>query len=605
MEPLSEDDPESIGPYRIIGVLGEGGMGRVYLGAGDDGVEVAVKSVHADLARDREYRKRFAREAEAAGRMRGPYMAAVLAADPDAPRPWLATEYIPAESLWTSVTESGPLSSDRVRELGAALAEALAAVHDAGLVHRDVKPSNVLMAPDGPRLIDFGIARDLGRSTMTRTGMLLGTPQFMAPEQVSDRAAEPTGPPVDVFALGGLLAFAATGRLVFGDGVPAALIYRIVHHEPDLEGIEEPLRSLLARCLTKDPDKRPTAQELMDLFRGGPEAMSAFAQDAETQDTETHVSEKEDGSAQPSTADPDPEDAEAGPQVEPSPARRVPRKAVVVMGAAAVLVVAAAVMLGIDGGGSPVVAAGNSPTSHTIPGLSGSTPAANTTPSSPASSSPSSSSPTPQPSSDATSTPPGPTTTPPPAPGSTTVLTTTRNAPAGSTTTTPAHPATTPPHTTAPAPITTPPPQAQYTLQPAPNGTAGTRCLGTDGTAVSILTDCTGPTAHWKLHQGPGGSIQLETAYVPGQCLHSDEWDQLFTVNLSLATCAGTSDGSQWFTEQAAGASYISVHNTAPGHGGQPYDTCLRTSPVKSSNVASIQSCGSGTEDQWSIAAWP
>jgi hypothetical protein len=142
-------------------------------------------------------------------------------------------------------------------------------------------------------------------------------------------------------------------------------------------------------------------------------------------------------------------------------------------------------------------------------------------------------------------------------------------------------------------------------LQPAPNGTAGTRCLGTDGTAVSIVTDCTGATAHWKIHQGPGGSLQLETAYVPGQCLHSDQWDQLFTANLSLAACAGASDGSQWFTEQAAGGSYVRVHNTAPGNGGPPRDTCLRTSPVKTSNVASIQDCGNMPEEQWLIAAWP
>jgi serine/threonine protein kinase len=593
MEPLSEDDPGLIGPYRVVGVLGEGGMGRVYLGIDDDGVEVAVKVVHADLARDREYRKRFARETAAAGRMRGPFIAAVLASDPEARRPWLATEYVPAASLWASVAEDGPLPVERVRQLGGDLAEALSAVHAAELVHRDVKPSNVLLGADGPRLIDFGIARDLAQSTMTRTGMLLGTPAFMAPEQVADRAAGPTAPAVDVFALGGLLAFAATGRLVFGDGAPAALAYRIVHDEPDLDGVEEPLRALLARCLAKDPARRPTAPELMAAFRGGDEAMGALNQNIDTHATD----ESGDGDG-----DLPPTKVEGLDDAAETSGRRIPRKLAAVAAAAVVLIIAAAVTLGWDGGGGkPAGAAGGGASSHGTPTPSGSTPSVSPTPSpTPSSSSPSpapsATTPKPSPDSASVSSSGGVTV---PGPGGSPIRTTTVVGPV-TTTTPPAHPVTTTPHTTAPAPPPTAPAPAVYLLRPAPNTTGVARCLGTDGTAISILTDCTGNTSRWKIHQS-GGSIQLESAYVPGQCLHSDQWNQLFTTQLSLATCAGTSDGSQWFTEQAAGGGYVQIHNTAPGQGGPPQDTCLRTSPVSTSTVASIDGCGTIPEEQWLV----
>ena len=184
MEQLGDADPERVGPYEILAVIGSGGMGKVYLGRDEDGVEVAVKVIHADLARSPEFRARFRREVAATRAVAGPHVAQVVAAGGEDEHPWLATEYVPGPSLHAVVAEKGPLPTEAVRALGAQLAEALGAIHAAGLVHRDVKPPNVLLAEDGPKLIDFGIARNSADSTMTRTGIVLGTPQFMAPEQL-------------------------------------------------------------------------------------------------------------------------------------------------------------------------------------------------------------------------------------------------------------------------------------------------------------------------------------------------------------------------------------------------------------------------------------
>ncbi|MFJ6576610.1 bifunctional serine/threonine-protein kinase/ABC transporter substrate-binding protein [Streptomyces sp. NPDC091368] len=261
---LLPSDPSSIAGYRLLGRLGAGGMGVVYLGRTGTGELAAVKVTHgdqADQADQAEFRARFRREVEAARRVSSPWAVPVTGADPDAPEPWMATAFVPGPSLGEAVGAHGPLPERSVRVLGGAVARALAAVHAAGLVHRDVKPGNVLLAVDGPRLIDFGIARATGETALTATDMVVGTPGFLAPEQAEARAAD-IGPAADVFALGCLLAYAATGRPPFGTGALDALLYRTVHDEPDLADLPEPLLGLVRQCLAKDPAARPTAEDV-------------------------------------------------------------------------------------------------------------------------------------------------------------------------------------------------------------------------------------------------------------------------------------------------------------------------------------------------------
>jgi outer membrane protein assembly factor BamB/predicted Ser/Thr protein kinase len=255
MLPLGADDPRVIGEFRLHFRLGQGGMGRVYLGSSPGGRAVAVKVVYARLARDPAFRGRFRREVAAAQAVNGAYAAPVVAAGPDDDPPWLATAYVAGPSLHEAVTETGPLPEDAVLKLAAGLAEALRAIHETGLVHRDLKPANVLLADDGPRVIDFGIARAQEGTVLTSAGSVLGTPSFMSPEQAQ---AQPTGPPSDVFSLGALVYFAATGLSPFGSGTPAVMLYRIVHTEPDLDRLPPGLRDLAAACLAKDPGERPT-----------------------------------------------------------------------------------------------------------------------------------------------------------------------------------------------------------------------------------------------------------------------------------------------------------------------------------------------------------
>ncbi|MBM4829285.1 protein kinase [Streptomyces althioticus] len=260
MRPLDTDEPTVVGPYRLLGRLGSGGMGRVYLGRSAGGRTVAVKIVHPHFALDEEFRARFRREVDAARRVGGAWTAPVLDADPDARVPWVATAYAAGPSLTAAVTELGPLPEHTVRTLGAGLAEALTAVHGLGLVHRDVKPSNVLLTLDGPLLIDFGIARATdGTASLTSTGVSIGSPGYMSPEQILGKGV--TGA-ADVFSLGAVLAYAATGAPPFPGDSSAALLYRVVHEPPELDGLAGDLREVTEACLDKDPSARPSPADI-------------------------------------------------------------------------------------------------------------------------------------------------------------------------------------------------------------------------------------------------------------------------------------------------------------------------------------------------------
>lgn len=261
MQELGPEDPRRIGEYRLLRRLGSGGMGRVFLGRTAGGRTVAVKMVHSEFASDREFRIRFRQEVAAARQVGGRWTAPVLDADTEGSVPWVATGYVAGPSLHAAVHEYGPLPSATVRALGAGLAEALGAVHRLGLVHRDVKPSNVLLALDGPRLIDFGISRALdAASPLTRTGFLIGSPGYLSPEQAQGQAA---GPASDVFSLGAVLAFAATGVAPFGENLaPATLLYRVLHEDPDLRGLDADLHQVVSACLAKNPAARPATDQI-------------------------------------------------------------------------------------------------------------------------------------------------------------------------------------------------------------------------------------------------------------------------------------------------------------------------------------------------------
>jgi serine/threonine protein kinase len=256
VQPLRRWDPERIGPYAIIGKLGAGAMGQVFLARSTTGRLVAVKTIRVELAEEPGYRARFSREVAAASRVSGVFTASVIQADAEADLPWVATAYVPAPSLSTLVRRCGPLPVPAVRWLAAGCAEALQSIHSVGLVHRDVKPSNVLVAPDGPQVIDFGVARVAERVQLTATRGAAGTPAYMAPEQARD--ATLTSPASDVFSLGSTLVFAATGHSPYpGDTVMDVLV-RLATEPPDLSGMPDELVDLVAACLERLPRDRPT-----------------------------------------------------------------------------------------------------------------------------------------------------------------------------------------------------------------------------------------------------------------------------------------------------------------------------------------------------------
>lgn len=256
---LRREDPRVVGSFRLHRRLGAGGMGVVYLGSDKRGQRVALKVIRPDLAEDQEFRSRFAREVSAARRIRGGCTARLVAADLDADRPWFATQYVPGPSLHDKVVDEGSLTAADVASIGAALAEGLVAVHEAGVVHRDLKPSNILLSPKGPRIIDFGIAWATGASTLTHVGTAVGSPGFLAPEQVRGAAVTPA---TDVFSLGATLAYASMADSPFGHGSSEVMLYRVVHEEAHLQGVPDALAPLVRACLAKDPEERPSTLQL-------------------------------------------------------------------------------------------------------------------------------------------------------------------------------------------------------------------------------------------------------------------------------------------------------------------------------------------------------
>ncbi|MHA4775413.1 serine/threonine-protein kinase [Streptomyces sp. MSC1_001] len=297
-------------------------MGTVYLARSRGGRAVAVKVARPELAADPSFRARFRAEVAAARRVGGFHTAQVVDADPDAEAPWLATAYIPGPTLSALVTAEGPMGEARLRSLGAALAEALEAIHACGLVHRDLKPGNIVMASDGPRVLDFGIARAVESTRLTATGSAFGTPGYLAPEQALGE--EVTGA-ADVFALGAVLVAAAGGR-PFGDGTPMGLMYRAVHEAPDLASVPESLRGLVARCLAKQPADRPTPEEILDALGAGAE--EGAAADAASATPVDAAPAPADAAPAPADAAPAPADAAPAPaDAAPAPADAAPAPA--------------------------------------------------------------------------------------------------------------------------------------------------------------------------------------------------------------------------------------------------------------------------------------
>jgi serine/threonine protein kinase len=257
---LDERDPRRAGPYEFLGVLGNGGMARVFLGRSPEDRLVAVKVIYPNLAADHGFRVRLVREVSAARRVSSAFTSSVVNADLDGPQPWLATEYVAGPSLHEAIMNYGPLPVASVLALAAGLAGGLGAIHAAGVVHRDLKPSQVLLARKSPRITDFGISQALSYASLTESGIGFATPSFMSPEQGKGEVA---GPPSDIFSLGSVLAYAATGRTPFRTGQAFEVFYRVVHGEPDTSDVPARLRPLITHCLTKDPGLRADVNQIM------------------------------------------------------------------------------------------------------------------------------------------------------------------------------------------------------------------------------------------------------------------------------------------------------------------------------------------------------
>ncbi|WP_416964965.1 protein kinase domain-containing protein [Streptomyces sp. Agncl-13] len=324
--------PEYAGHYRLESCLGSGGMGVVHLAQSTSGMKVAVKVVHAEFAQDPEFRGRFRQEVAAARRVSGAFTAPVVDADPEAQRPWMATLFIPGPTLSEHVKRNGPMAPAQLRQLMAGLAEALRDIHRVGVVHRDLKPSNVLLAEDGPKVIDFGISRPKDSELRTETGKLIGTPPFMAPEQF--RRPREVGPAADIFALGSLMVHAATGRGPFDSDSPYVVAYQVVHDEPDLAEVPDNLAPLVLRCLAKEPEDRPTPDELMRELRSV----------AASYDTQAFIPEQRTGGAPASKPDP-------VQKPEPEPRRR--RLAILAAGTAVLVACGVLASVQLAGGADP------------------------------------------------------------------------------------------------------------------------------------------------------------------------------------------------------------------------------------------------------------
>ncbi|MGA5418493.1 serine/threonine-protein kinase [Streptomyces pseudogriseolus] len=361
--------PDFAGHYRLERRLGSGGMGVVHLARSTSGLKLAVKVVHAEYAKDPEFRGRFRQEVAAARRVSGAFTASVVDADPEAERPWMATLYIPGPTLADEVKRNGPLDSSQLRRLMAGLAEALRDIHRVGVVHRDLKPSNVLLSEDGPKVIDFGISRPKDSELRTETGKLIGTPPFMAPEQF--RRPREVGPAADIFALGSVLVHAATGRGPFDSDSPYVVAYQVVHDEPDLTGVPDELSDLVRRCLAKEPEERPTPDELMAGLRAVAASYDTrvFIPSQRTDEAPGRSRPAWPRTAEPGTRDPgaaEPEAraesaADADPKAGGKP-RRIRRRTVYgAVGAVGLAAVLALTALQVFGGGDASPAAGAAP----------------------------------------------------------------------------------------------------------------------------------------------------------------------------------------------------------------------------------------------------
>lgn len=272
IHPLEPSDPQEHGGYELLGRIGAGGMGVVYLAETRTGRKLALKAILKEYVQDPEFRTRFRAEVATAMKVRGRFLATVIDADPEGAQPWLAVEYVAGPSLTAVVRAQGPLPEPDVRRVVAGVAEALRSVHQAGIVHRDLKPSNILLGQEGPFVIDFGIAKALDTTSLTRTGLKVGTPSFMAPEQVRGSISTPAA---DVWALGAVALYAATGQRAFGEGDTTVVYYRVVHEEPDLSTCPAWLLPLVQACLAKDPEARPSLQEVLDFLDGAPDGLRA------------------------------------------------------------------------------------------------------------------------------------------------------------------------------------------------------------------------------------------------------------------------------------------------------------------------------------------